>query len=66
MIIIIIVVVYLPFSCFRRFRLLQILTAHTERIMATMKNRMPPTTPAVMALCFTRAGTENFISSLLS
>lgn len=56
----------LPFSCFRRFRLLQILTAHTERIMATMKNKIPPTTPAVMALCLTRAGTENFTSSLLS
>lgn len=39
----------LPFSCFRRFLLLHILTAHTDRIMATIKNRMPPTTPAVMA-----------------
>ncbi|KAJ8951748.1 hypothetical protein NQ318_012599 [Aromia moschata] len=34
--------------------------------MATMKNRMPPTTPAVMALCLTLAGTANFTSSLLS
>lgn len=57
---------YVPFSCFRRFRLLQIFTAHTDKIMATMKNKIPPTTPAVIALCFTRAGTGNFTSSLLS
>lgn len=56
----------LPFSCFRRFLLLHIFTAHTERIIATMKNNIPPTTPAVMALCFTRAGTGNLTSSLLS
>lgn len=29
-----------------------------------MKNKIPPTTPAVMALCFTLAGTENFTISL--
>lgn len=56
----------LPFSWRLRFRLLHILTAHTERIMATMKKRKPPTTPALIALCFTRAGTENFNSSELS
>lgn len=55
-----------PFSCFRRFRLLHIFTAHIERMIATIKNSMPPTTPAVMALCLTRAGTGNLTSSLLS
>lgn len=56
----------LPFSCFLLFRLLQIFTAQTESIMATMKKRIPPTTPAVIALCFTRAGTGNLTSSELS
>lgn len=56
----------LPFSCFLLLRLLQILTAQTDRIIATIKNNIPPTTPAVMALCFTLAGTGNFTSSLLS
>lgn len=56
----------LPFSCFLRFRLLQIFTAQTDSIIATKKKRIPPTTPAVIALCLTRAGTGNFTSSLLS
>lgn len=55
----------IPFSCFRRFRLLHILTAHMLRMMATMKNKIPPTTPAVIALCLTRAGTGNFVISLM-
>lgn len=42
----------LPFSCFLRLRLLHILTAHIDKIIATMKNRIPPTTPAVIALCY--------------
>ena len=54
----------LPFSCFRRLRLLHILTAHIDKIMATIKNNIPPTTPAVIALCLTRAGTGNLTSSL--
>lgn len=54
----------LPFSCFLCFRLLQIFTAHIDKIMATIKNKRPPTTPAVIALCLTRAGTGNFTSSL--
>lgn len=54
----------LPFSCFRRLRLLQIFTAQTDKMIATIKNRMPPTTPAVIALCLTRAGTGNLTSSL--
>lgn len=54
----------LPFSCFRLFRLLQIFTAHMLRMIATMKKSIPPTTPAVIALCFTRAGTANFTWSL--
>lgn len=53
-----------PFSCFRRFRLLHIFTAQIDRIIATIKNKIPPTTPAVMALCLTLAGTGNLISSL--
>ena len=57
--------VKLPFSCFRRFLLLQILTAQILRIMATMKKRIPPTTPAVMALCLTLAGTAYLIMSLM-
>ena len=40
---------YSPFSIFRRFRLLHILTVQTLRIMAATKNRTLPTTPAVMA-----------------
>lgn len=55
-----------PFSCRLRFLLLQILTAQTDRMMATMKNKNPPTTPAFMALCFTLAGTGNLTSSELS
>jgi hypothetical protein len=54
----------LPFSCFLRLRLLHILTAHIDKIMATIKNKIPPTTPAVIALCLTRAGTGNLTSSL--
>ena len=36
----------LPLSCFLLRRLLQILTVQTERMMATMKKRMPPMRPA--------------------
>lgn len=35
-------------------RLLTHLTVQTARMMATMKKRMPPTTPAVTAFCFSR------------
>lgn len=46
----------LPLSCFRLLALLQILTVHTERIIATMKNKIPPISPAVTALVFTFSG----------
>lgn len=55
----------LPLSCFRRLALLQILTVHTERIMATMKNRIPPISPAVTARVFTFSGRSYFNDSLM-
>ena len=46
----------LPLSCFRRLALLQILTVQTESIMATMKNKIPPISPAVTARVFRSSG----------
>lgn len=40
----------LPFSALRRFRSLHSLTEHTDNTMAATKNRIPPTTPAAIAL----------------
>lgn len=54
----------LPFSCFRRFLRLHILTAHTERMMAIMKKSIPPTIPAVTALLISFLGTSILTSSL--
>lgn len=48
-----------PLSWRRLLRLLHILTAHMERMMATMKNRMPPTTPAVMALALSKEAVKH-------
>ncbi|KFM65984.1 hypothetical protein X975_03287, partial [Stegodyphus mimosarum] len=43
------------FSAFLLFLLLHILTAQTDKTIAAMKNSIPPTTPAVIALLLLRS-----------
>lgn len=44
------VTIMYAFSCFLRLLLLQSFTAQTDRTMAAIKNKTPPTIPAAMAL----------------
>lgn len=57
----------IPFSC-SRLRLLFLLLTHftvqTAKMMATMKKRIPPTIPAVIALSLTFRGIMNVTFSL--
>ena len=55
---------HLPLSCFLRRFLLHILTVQTERMMATIKKRIPPMRPAVTAFLWASSGTSYLYSSL--
>ena len=55
-----------PCSCFRLFLLLQILTVQTLTMMATMKKRTPPMSPAVMARLLTFSGMAYLATTTIS